>query len=415
MVIGTRLADDLGLTGNSFANIPKMTRKSVMQLALKEAGLRSIQGREVGSVEDCLAFFEEAGTEDLVLKHVHGVASVGVHLVHGRQELLEAFRKEETAENMFGEADNCLLVQERILGEEYIVNTVSKDGVPALTSVLHYNKKRMPSGAIIYRGIETITEPNDTETELVQYAFKAVRALGITDGPVHGEYMIDDKGPVLIEANCRVMGSSMPTGFLDKVFGHHETDVVLDSMLDREFYRDFSRRPYRPLGKGYVKYFYSASERAITSSGVVPILLHMKSFYSGWVENAGMTDRLQETTDLETETGCVYLIHDEAELVKKEFDLLMSIEEKYPNLLQSDAPLFLPPEDASELTPEIRRVLAADTETLINDILSYYENGAEGTPPVPEELLNANAYNREIMDLLKTIAIENASVSSVKD
>ena len=57
----------------------------------------------------------------------------------------------------------------------------------------------------------------------------------------------------------------------------------------------------------------------------------------------------------------------------------------------------------------------ADTETLIHDILSYYENGTEGTPPVPEKLLNANAYNREIMELLKTIAIENASVSSVKN
>ena len=45
--------------------------------------------------------------------------------------------------------------------------------------------------------------------------------------------MVDKNGPVLIEANCRVMGSSAPSGFLDKVFGYHETEVILNSMLDK--------------------------------------------------------------------------------------------------------------------------------------------------------------------------------------
>ena len=45
------------------------------------------------------------------------------------------------------------------------------------------------------------------ERALINYALRAVPALGITDGPVHGEYMIDKSGPVLIEANCRVMGA----------------------------------------------------------------------------------------------------------------------------------------------------------------------------------------------------------------
>ena len=39
----------------------------------------------------------------------------------------------------------------------------------------------------------------------------------------------------------------------------------------------------------------------------------MKSYYSGWVENAGRTDVIHETVDLETETGCVYLVHDDPE------------------------------------------------------------------------------------------------------
>lgn len=404
VIVGTRLAEDLGMVGNSFSNIPNMTEKSVMHKTLKEAGLRYIRGEEVSSCEDCLSFLKTTGTDDVVLKHVHGCASVGVHLVHGKKELLDAFEQEKSAHNnMFGEAENRLMVQERIFGEEYIVNTISRNGIPALTSIFQYHKKRLPTGAIVYRGLEVIDELSEKEKELVKYAFQAVKALGIKDGPVHGEYMIDEKGPVLIEANCRVMGGSAPRGFLDRIFGYHETDIVLDCMLDAEFHREFSQRPYRPFRKGYVKDFYSAGERSIKASGIIPILLNMRSYYSGWVENAGKTDIIPETIDLETETGCVYLVHDDSEVSKSDFNILMRLEEEYPDLLHTGKSLFLPPDNESDITPEIRDILNRDPETLILDIIRFYKNGTNRKAIVPKELLEANPYNQGIMEILKLI------------
>jgi len=404
VIIGTRLAYDLGMPGNPVSNIDKMTQKNAMHRTLRDAGLRYIRSAEVCSFEDCLRFMEKTGLEDVVLKHDHGVASVGVHMVHGREEVLEAFRQEETTENMFGDEENRLMLQERIFGEEYIVNTISRNGIPALTSVFRYYKKQLASGAIVYRGLETVMELGKKERELVEYAFETVRALGISDGPVHGEYMIDEKGPVLIEVNCRVMGGSAPIDFLDKVFGYHETDVILECMLDSDYHSEFLKRPYRPLRKGYVKDFYSDADKPISSSGIVPIVLNLRSYNSGWLENAGKTSIIHETIDLETETGCVYLVHDDPEVTKKDFDLLMLIEEKYPNLLYSDGLLFVPPENNEDITPKIREILDKDTETLITEIIAYYRNGAKGEPIVPEALLESNQYNREIMELLGKIA-----------
>jgi hypothetical protein len=392
------------MPGNPVSNIDKMTQKNAMHRTLRDAGLRYIQSAEVCSFEDCLRFMEKTGLEDVVLKHDHGVASVGVHMVHGREEVREAFRQEETAENMFGDEENRLMLQERIFGEEYIVNTISRNGIPALTSVFRYYKKQLASGAIVYRGLETVMELGKKERELVEYAFETVRALGITDGPVHGEYMIDEKGPVLIEVNCRVMGGSAPSDFLDKVFGYHETDVILESMLDSDYHSEFLKRPYRPLRKGYVKDFYSDTDKPISSSGIVPIVLNLRSYNSGWLENAGKTSILHETVDLETETGCVYLVHDDIEVTKQDFEMLMFIEEKYPNLLYSDGLLFVPPENNEDITPKIREILDKDTETLITEIIAYYRNGAKGEPIVPEALLESNPYNREIMELLGKIA-----------
>ena len=405
VVTATRLADDLGLPGTPFSNIDNMTKKSAMHKALKDAGLRYIRGEEVTSEEECLSFLERMGTEDVVLKHVHGSFSVGVHLIHGKKELLEAFRTECEAENnMFGEAETRLLLQERIFGEEYIVNTISREGVPALTSVFHYYKKRLPSGACIYIGEESVTDPDEREKELIEYAFQTVRAVGITDGPVHGEYMIDEKGPVLIEVNCRVMGGSAPAVFLDKVTGHHETDVILDCMLDIDYHRKFRDLPYHPLRKGYVKDFYSEHEIPISSSGIVPIILSMKSYVSGSVNNAAKSRKILETKDLKTEAGCIYLVHDDPEVTKKEFELLLAIEEHRPELLYSNSSLFLPPEDDSELTPEMEEVLNRDPETLIHDIITFYRSGGEGKPVVPEKLIEARNYNRDIMDWLKKIS-----------
>lgn len=248
-----------------------------------------------------------------------------------------------------------------------------------------------------------IVELTEKEKQLVEYAFQTVQTLGIKDGPVHGEYMIDETGPVLIEANCRVMGGSAPSGFLDKVFGYHETDIILDCMLDAEFHREFLKRPYRPIRKGYVKDFYSSEEKSIKASCIIPILLNMRSFYSGWMENAGRTDMIYKTVDLETETGCVYLVHDDPDVTKNDFDILMRLEEEYPDLLYTGKSLFLPPDNESDITPEIMGILNRDPETLIFDILTNYKNGAKGNTIIPKKLLEVSPYNQGILEILKQI------------
>lgn len=174
-------------------------------------------------------------------------------------------------------------------------------------------------------------------------------------------------------------------------------------MLDSSYHSAFLKKPYHPIRKGYVKDFYNDKDKSISSSGIVPIILNMRSYHSGWLENAGKTDIIKETTDLETELGCIYLVDDDPEAVKRDFETLMYIEEEFPELMYSDKPLLLPPKDTSQLTPEISAVLNTDTETLINDIISFYKNGSKGEPVVPEKLIDADPYNRKVLEILKKI------------
>ena len=68
----TRLADDLGLPGNSKKNLKAMTEKDSMHEALKNYGIRYIRGKVIESVEEAKAFYEELGvTEQMVPEEIN--------------------------------------------------------------------------------------------------------------------------------------------------------------------------------------------------------------------------------------------------------------------------------------------------------------------------------------------------------
>ena len=135
--------------------------------------------------------------------------------------------------NHYASKNNELLIQERINGTEYIVNTVSHKGIHRVTLVWKYNKVKTSEGAIIFDACETVNKLSLGEAEMVEYAFSVADALDIQYGPVHGEYMIDEDGPVLIEVNCRPCGANMPAEYLDQISGQHETDSILDAYLNQ--------------------------------------------------------------------------------------------------------------------------------------------------------------------------------------
>lgn len=116
-----------------------------------------------------------------------------------KEEMINSLEELFTKTNRYGDKNNNLLIQERINGTEYIVNTVSCNGQHRVTLIWKYKKVKTSEGAMIYDTCETVNELNLGEAEMVEYAYDVADALGIQYGPVHGEYMIDEKGPVLIE------------------------------------------------------------------------------------------------------------------------------------------------------------------------------------------------------------------------
>ncbi len=333
----TRLAYDLGLPCNPPERIPAMTRKAEMHKALKEYGIRFIEGRIINSVGDAMQFCDSIDADDFVVKWSRAAGTQGVHLCHGREQVAAAVGKALSDPFIDSGEKVDLLIQERIIGEEYIVNTVSRNGIHRAVSVWHYNKVEMPDGSYVYNYGETVNKLDIGASRMVRYAFDVLEAIGIKNGPVHGEYMIDARGPVLMEVNCRPMGGSMPREFLEGICGHHETDIILDTYLDPERIENDRNIQYRMKRKGAFKLFILPDATKAVTAPVIQIARRLRSYYKASFGWPGREVLLPQTTDMENAGGIVYLMHENEQVVMEDLALLHKLEMHYPKILFGDA------------------------------------------------------------------------------
>ena len=356
VALATRLAEDLGLPGNPVSSIPAMTEKDAMHEALRKAGIRYIRGKVITDESDAIEYYRSLGKEDVVVKRARGAATQGVYLCHGYDEMLSAVRKSFSQPVTDVDEPVAILMQERIIGTEYIVNTVSCAGRHRVVSVWKYDKVKMPNGANAYNYAMTVPRLEVGHSALVRYACQVADAVGVKYGPIHGEYMVDENGPVLIEVNCRPMGGGLQRKYVEEIFGHHETDVALDSYLDPKKFEEGLSAPYRVRKFGAMKIFITYSETEVDSAPILQISTHLRSFYSAGFDFIGRGRTIPETNSLETCGGQVNLLHEDEKVIREECDLLHLLETKYSGILyQSDRPQ----ENASFPVPDIDAVMKA--------------------------------------------------------
>ncbi|WP_296862330.1 ATP-grasp domain-containing protein [uncultured Methanobrevibacter sp.] len=336
VILATRLANDLNLLCNPIENIDALTLKDEMHNRLAEKGLRSIKGKVVRSLEEAIEYYDSEGLEGVVVKPVYGSASVGVRLCSNRQEMIKSVKEVFKMTGGYGDKINELLIQERINGQEYIVNTVSCNGIHRLTVMWKYNKIKTPEGGNIYDYEETVNELGIGEAELVEYAYDVADALGVKYGPVHGEYMIDENGPVLIEVNCRPHGNNLDRNFMDFISGQHETDSALDSYLNPEKFNFERLKGYRLFAHGIIKVFIVPKDLVARSSPMSLIGVNLKSFFKTDLNSIEGPQIFFKTQDLDTAGGTAYLAHEDANQLRRDVEFLRDIEKRAFQLVLSE-------------------------------------------------------------------------------
>ena len=247
VLLGDALAEELGQRGNGTKLSPLRRNKWLQTEAVRESGANACtQSLVTGAaqVERVLKGWPmTSGAFKAVVKPCSGAGSDGVTICNSKQDVRDAFLKLDGTRNVLGLTTYEVLVQEYLVGDEYVVDTVSRDGVHKCVAIWKYDKRVFNGSPVVYYGARphaatlsrrlqsqpipgcnprrpgcNRTAPRtpgmrflaiDDEPELqgmVDYTLGVLATLGIENGCMHSEIKLEPRGPVLIEVNCRVHG-----------------------------------------------------------------------------------------------------------------------------------------------------------------------------------------------------------------
>ena len=209
-VAAAAISQRLGLKANSLPAVATARDKHAMRRCLAAAGVPVPRFGLVGLANDPAARAERVEFP-CVLKPLALSASRGVIRANDAREFVAAFRRiaailESVEAPLPDEARQALLVEEFIPGREVALEGLLIGGT---LHVLAIFDKPDPLDGPFFE--ETIYVTPSRLAEPVQAAIAAVTrdacaALGLTEGPIHAELRLNERGPFVLEVAARSIG-----------------------------------------------------------------------------------------------------------------------------------------------------------------------------------------------------------------
>ncbi|MFI6414739.1 ATP-grasp domain-containing protein [Streptomyces sp. NPDC050585] len=234
--IGVELADALsellGLPTNGTALSAARRDKYVMIETVGRAGVAAARQALVTDEAAVRAWHGAVGGR-VVVKPLRSAAGNGVHFCDTPEESAAAVRAVIGSENVFSERNTAAVAQEYLRGTEYMVNTVSRDGVHRVCEIWRTTRITANGVADLSDSVYLMPRRGETQDRLTAYAGEVLDALGIRHGPAHVEIKITASGPVLVEAGARIGGADLPH-YARLARGSSQLDWTVDAYLDPE-------------------------------------------------------------------------------------------------------------------------------------------------------------------------------------
>jgi len=331
VLLGDLLSDGLGVRGNGIAKSSLRRNKFLQTEAVRAAGLNACGQMLANSKQDVERFLAEKPPADVfkaVVKPVEGAGSDGVFICDSADAVRKAYASLEGTKNVLGLTNYAVLLQEYLRGDEYVVDTVSRSGVHKCVAIWKYDKRIYNGSPVVYFGMRLM--PVEAEPQIkamVEYIFGVLEALGIRNGAIHSEVKFEDRGPVLIEANCRLHGGEGTWApMAEACLGYSAVTAMLDSYLDPAAFAMLPAMPsdFRAHAKeaklrspvaGILKEIDGAALKAIRA---------LKSFQSEMIAVAP-GKRIDLTIDAVTACGNVNLVNQDLAQLEADYEAFHEI------------------------------------------------------------------------------------------
>lgn len=249
--LGVELADALsealhpisGNPTNGTALSPARRDKYVMIERIKRQGLRGARQILVEDEQQLRSWHTALGGM-AILKPLRSAGNDGVHWCRTPEDSVQAFRRLDGRQNVLSEPGDGVVAQEYLVGAEYLVNTVSHDGMHHVCDIWRTHRISANGIADLMVACQILPRRGEVQDELVPYAFEVLDALGIRHGAGHIEIKLTPGGPYLIEAGGRIGGQDLP-GYASLAIGESQVDWTVDAYVRPERFKHRLGQPYR--------------------------------------------------------------------------------------------------------------------------------------------------------------------------
>lgn len=212
----------LGLTGISYDTAVKATDKGEMIKAFEKA---NVEHPWYYIISDTKADLPAGITYPCITKPTDNAGSRGVMLVNSREELEDALAY--SSENG---RSGTVIVEEYMVGPEISVEIIVWQGVPHVLQITD----KLTTGAphFVEMGHSQPSRlPLADQEKIKDLACRAVKAVGIDNGPAHVEIMLTKDGPKMVELGARMGGDCITTHLVPLSTGVDMIKATMDICL----------------------------------------------------------------------------------------------------------------------------------------------------------------------------------------
>lgn len=331
---GVMLADQLAVhcncPNNGLQRSAARRDKYLMLDAIQKSGISVPWFVKISDVDSLSSWIQQKKSYPIVIKPVAQAAGYGLHIVSNEQQLRTVIEELSHKKGVLTPDSVEILAEEYLLGEEYVINTVSQEGKHVVTDYWFYQKTYTTSGYCLYDRTVILPKTFKNATILADYVFKVLDALDIRFGVAHTEVMLTTNGPRLIEVNARVSGIH-DKNLWQRCLGYDQIDLCVESYLKSTM--DFKKIEKQKDLNAHAMVITLQNEKSGRIVGLPDsaIIQSRPSYYKHRLYYS-LGDTIKPTTNTIDAPGRITLLHSAPKIIENDYGFLKQYCEQHINV-----------------------------------------------------------------------------------
>jgi carbamoylphosphate synthase large subunit len=336
VIIADQIADHFNVMKNDKLSSHRRRHKYDMIDALKKFGLLTQKQFISSNMGDLIEWYTHSGLKKIVLKPPLSTSSEGVYICRNVEEIEKNFHKILGQPNFYNHVSNEVVAQEYLVGDEYIVNTVSHNGLHFVVDIWRgVGQKQDKISCDDYA--EFMGGETQEYQVLSNYVVRVLDALGIKNGAAHSEIRYTNNGPYLIETGARLAGEVDPSAMIE-IQGYSQAfltaQVILNPLFFDKVFLQLLKNEPRKIRYARHVYFSANISGIIKNEPDFTEMFQLDSLHSIYfAHNVG--DELEITSETLGRPGYGFLLSNDKDQLEQDYLRFRILEEHfYKNLLK---------------------------------------------------------------------------------